>query len=129
MSDTLITAQELRDKNPSELPELTQNLSKSSFWYYTRLSTADTVLNQASFRVSNLKDMNDLDEVQLHADNQDNDKAEYNTHTKQSQKSALTKHFSNCHIFILKFPAYRIVFKKNRNIRPILIREIIMKQD
>lgn len=72
MSDTLITAQELRDKNPSGLPELTQNLSKSSFWYYTRLSTADTVLNQASFRVSNLKDMNDLDEVQLHADNQDN---------------------------------------------------------
>ena len=37
-----------------------------------------------------------------HADNQNNDETEYNTHTKQSQKSTLPKHSSNCHICILK---------------------------
>ena len=34
-------------------------------------------------------------------ENQNNNEPENNTHTKQSQKTTLTKHFSNCHIFIL----------------------------
>lgn len=71
MNDTPISAQELREKNPVILPEQAASFSKASFWYYTRLSTADKILNSSSFRVSNLKEMNDLDEVQLHVEDQE----------------------------------------------------------
>ena len=70
MKDTLISALDLRQKNPMTLPEQAANFSKTSFWYYTRLSTADKVLNSHSFRVSNLREMNDLDEAQLHEEEQ-----------------------------------------------------------
>ena len=66
MNDIPITAQELRRMNPNALPERAASFGKKSFWYYTRLSTADKILNSKRFRVSNLGDMNDLDEVRLH---------------------------------------------------------------
>lgn len=71
MNDTYISAQELREKNPRILPEQAASFSKSSFWYYTRLSTADKILNSHFFRVSNLSGMNDVDEMQLHEEEQE----------------------------------------------------------
>ena len=66
MNDIAISSQELREKNRSALPASARELGRYDFWYYTRLSTADKILDSRSFWVSNLCDMNDLDELELH---------------------------------------------------------------
>lgn len=62
----MISAKKLKDKNPDRIPDLARNLSDKSFWYYTRLKTADQILDGSAFWVSNITDMNDLDELNLH---------------------------------------------------------------
>ena len=69
-SSICISARELFEKNPTTLPDQASKFSKATFWYYTRLSTADRILNSCSFRVGNLAEMNDLDESRLHIENQ-----------------------------------------------------------
>ena len=66
MGDVLISASELLSKNPSSIPPLARDFSNSSFWYYTTLVTADKIMSGCSFWVSNLCDMNDIDELKLH---------------------------------------------------------------
>lgn len=66
MNDIHISARALRELNPAALPERAAEFGKKSFWYYTRLSTADRILRDGRFRVSSLRDMNDLDELRLH---------------------------------------------------------------
>ena len=66
MNDIHISARALRELNPAALPERAAEFGKKSFWYYTRLSTADRILDTGRFRVSSLRDMNDLDELRLH---------------------------------------------------------------
>ena len=70
--DNIITTNELLNLNPRYIPKMAKNLSKSSFWYYTRLNTADKILDSNSFWVSNIGDMNDLDELELHQQDKGN---------------------------------------------------------
>ena len=66
MDNKHISANELKNMNPCVIPERAQGIFNKSFWYYTRLSTADLILDGKTFWVSNICDMNDLDELELH---------------------------------------------------------------
>ncbi len=62
----LISAEELCKLNPQVIPKYAQGFLTENFWYYTRLSTADMILDGKSFWVSSINDMNDLDEKERH---------------------------------------------------------------
>lgn len=66
MNEIKTSTQDLLDRNKSVIPSQAKELGRYDFWYYTRLSTADKVLDSRSFWVSNLSDMNDLEELELH---------------------------------------------------------------
>ena len=66
MKENRISAPDLLALNPRELPGRARDFSRYSFWQYTRLSTADLILNTSCFRVSSLREMNDLDEARAH---------------------------------------------------------------
>ena len=71
MGDVSISAQELKEQNPQFIPKLAGDLSRSDFWYYTRLTTADQILDGNSFWVNRISNMNDLDEMDLHYQEKD----------------------------------------------------------
>ena len=71
MKDISITSKELMEKNASCFPMRASEFSTSSFWYYTSLSTADLILKNKCIYVSNINEMNDLDEADLHDTNKD----------------------------------------------------------
>ena len=66
MGDIYISAQELKQLNPQFIPKLAGALSSSDFWYYTRLTTADQILDSSTFWVNPISSMNDLDEMDFH---------------------------------------------------------------
>ncbi len=66
MNEDPVSASDLKNKNPSSIPGRAQGVFNKSFWYYTRLSTADKILNGKSFWARNIGIMNDLDELELH---------------------------------------------------------------
>ena len=66
MSTKQITAQELRDFNRIDIYGKAEDFSKYDFWYYTDLDTASKILESRSFWVSNMTNMNDKSETELH---------------------------------------------------------------
>ncbi len=72
MDNIDISARELKAKNDNIIPAVARELSKKSFWYYTRLTTADQILDGRSFWVGSISAMNDLDELELHKREKDN---------------------------------------------------------
>lgn len=71
MENIPISTADLIAKNSAALPKFAKDFCKYSFWQYTRLELADLILSGSSFRVSNLKNMNDLDEADLHDENRE----------------------------------------------------------
>ncbi len=61
MNEIPISARDLLALNAPAAYAYAKDFSKTSFWQYTRLTTADLILSSCSFRVSNLNGMNDLD--------------------------------------------------------------------
>lgn len=63
-----ILAKDLLVQIRTTVPMSTKDFANGStnFWYYTRLSTADKILESKSFYVSCLNDMNDKEEANLH---------------------------------------------------------------
>lgn len=66
MDNIPISAGELKAKNDNVIPDVARKLGNKSFWYYTRLTTADQILDGKSFWVGSITAMNDLDELELH---------------------------------------------------------------
>lgn len=66
MKDIKITSKDLLKMNSFELPQRATEFSKYSFWYYTSLNTADLILLNKSIYISNIKQMNDVDETNIH---------------------------------------------------------------
>ncbi len=66
MNEIPISARDLLALNAPAAYAYAKDFSKTSFWQYTRLTTADLILSSCSFRVSNLNGMNDLDEARHH---------------------------------------------------------------
>ena len=66
-----IETQGLREKNGFSLNEKAKAISTCGFWYYTRLHTADRILDGGKFHVSNFREMNDTGEAERHQDKQD----------------------------------------------------------
>lgn len=66
MEDIKIASKNLLEKNSFELPKRAKDFSNYSFWYYTSLQTANSILKSKSIYVSNIKQMNDIDEINIH---------------------------------------------------------------
>ena len=71
MNDINITSKDLIDMNRFPLPTKAKEFSNDSFWYYTRLSTADLILKNKCIYISNFSGMNDVDEAELHKEDSD----------------------------------------------------------
>lgn len=66
MKDIMISSRELIEQNPVVPPSKAKDFASADFWYYTRLSTLDKILDGKCVYVSNLEGMNDKDEELLH---------------------------------------------------------------
>ncbi len=66
MEDIVISSNKLKEKNAFELPTKASDFANYTFWYYTSLSTANDILNSKSIYVSNIANMNDVDEINIH---------------------------------------------------------------
>ena len=64
-----ISAKELKNKNPKNLPQKADKFSKVGFWSYTSLQSLDKILESGFFFASNLAIMNDNNEKELHLNN------------------------------------------------------------
>lgn len=71
MKNIEITSQELIECNFIPLDSKAIDFSKESFWYYTRLSVANSILKNKCIYISNLANMNDNDEANLHEKDKD----------------------------------------------------------
>lgn len=71
MKDKKISYEELKNKNPIELPSKAGDFSNSNFWYYTSIKTADLILKNRCIHINNINNMNDLDEIALHRSDKD----------------------------------------------------------
>lgn len=71
MDDIVISSNELKQKNDSELPEKASDFANYTFWHYTNLSTANLILEGKSIYISNIANMNDLDEINIHYETKD----------------------------------------------------------
>lgn len=65
----LISAKELKNKNPKSLPQKADEFSNVGFWSYTSLQSLDKILESGFFFASNLAIMNDKNEKELHLSN------------------------------------------------------------
>ena len=63
----LISAKELKNKNPKSLPQKADEFSNVGFWSYTSLQSLDKILESGFFFASNLAIMNDKNEKELHS--------------------------------------------------------------
>lgn len=68
MTEVTAKTNALLGLNTSRLEDSVKKIGNSSFWYYTRLDLADSVLCNRSFWVGRISEMNDLDELKLHED-------------------------------------------------------------
>jgi hypothetical protein len=71
MKDIKITSNELLAMNCSLLPLKAKDFSDYSFWYYTSVKTANLILQNKCIHISNLTNMNDVDESKLHNEEKD----------------------------------------------------------
>jgi len=71
MENISISSLELKTKNSFALPQKSSELSGYSFWYYTSFRTANLILNSSSIYISNISNMNDVDEMKLHTKDKD----------------------------------------------------------
>lgn len=70
MKDTLISSKDLISKNRIGL-SIPENKTLSSFWYYTSTATANLILDNETIHISNIAQMNDEDEIEMHKDDKD----------------------------------------------------------
>lgn len=65
----LISAEELKNKNPQELSENLKLSSDYTFWNYTSIGNLNDILKSGYFFAGNLATMNDKNEKELHPNN------------------------------------------------------------
>ena len=70
MNPIVITSNDLLSKN-NFIAKNGKELSFNNFWYYTTLDTANKILDNKCIHVSNLSNMNDVDEIKLHEKEKD----------------------------------------------------------
>lgn len=66
MDNIIISSNDLITQNRCSPLVKAKDFSSVNFWYYTRLSTANKILENKYVYISNLSEMNDLDEAKLH---------------------------------------------------------------
>ena len=67
----LISAKELKNKNPQKLPTVADDFSNVDFWSYTSLQSLDKILESGFFFASNLDNMNDKNESERHREHKE----------------------------------------------------------
>ncbi len=69
MKNTEIASKELMNMNCFSLPINAKDFSRCTFWYYTKLKTANLILENCCFHCRNFEEMNDRREYELHGEN------------------------------------------------------------